>query len=357
MLEERYDVVIVGSGPAGAAAAQAMRGHGLDSVMIERDKLPRYKMCSGIVFPRARRLVADDFGPLPNDVLAEPATFHGNRLFFNLEDPAIAVPFSVFDDDPDLDEEALNVKRSEFDHWLSRQSEIPIVDGCRFSELRRDGDDLVLELSRDGDEVEVRTRYLVGADGTKSAVRGELSQSFEEGVRFIPNYEEWYTGSIDLAPGWFYQFFDRTITGFFATVVHKDGHIIVVTGSRQEEPVRDYFQRFVAHLEARHGLVIDARVRQSGCGVHDMAATGNYFLGEGNVLLAGEAGGFNRCAEGITSALVTGRAAGESVVQAFDSGGSALAAYSEAVAPEIEACGKVYQGIEAALGFNPFQRD
>jgi flavin-dependent dehydrogenase len=356
MLEDRYDVVIVGSGPAGAAAAQAMRGHGLNSVMIERGKLPRYKMCSGIVFPRARKLVADDFGPLPKDVIAEPAVVHGNRLFLDLEDPAITAPFSVFDDDPDLGEEALSVKRSEFDHWLSCQSGIPIVDGCLFSELRRDGEDLVVELSRDGDEVEVRTRYLVGADGTQSAVRGEVSRSFEQGVRLIPNYEEWYTGNIDLEPGWFYQFFDRTITGFFATVFHKDGHIIVVTGARQEEPVRDYFQRFVAHLEQRHGLVIDARVRQSGCGVHDMAATGNYFLGEGNVLLAGEAGGFNRCAEGITSALVTGRSAGESIVRSFDSGGSALAAYSDAVAAEIDACAKVYQVIEEAMGFNPFTR-
>ena len=357
MLEKRYDVVIVGSGPAGAAAAQAMRGHGLNGVMIDRGKLPRYKMCSGIVFPRARKLVADDFGSLPKDVLAEPASVHGNRVFLNLEDPAITAPFSIFDDDPDLGAEALNVKRSEFDHWLSCQSGIPIVDGCRFSELRREGDDLVVELSRDGEEVEIRTRYLVGADGTQSAVRGALSRSFEQGVRFIPNYEEWYTGDIDLEPGWFYQFFDRTITGFFATVFHKDGHIIVVTGARQEEPVRDYFQRFVAHLEDRHGLVIEARVKQSGCGVHDMAATGNYCLGEGNVLLAGEAGGFNRCAEGISSALVTGRAAGESIARAFESGGSALASYSDAVAAEIEACTKVYQVIESAMGLNPFTRD
>ena len=53
MLENRYDVVIVGAGPAGAAAAQAMRGHGLEAVIIEKASLPRYKMCSGILFPSA----------------------------------------------------------------------------------------------------------------------------------------------------------------------------------------------------------------------------------------------------------------------------------------------------------------
>ncbi len=75
------------------------------------------------------------------------------------------------------------------------------------------------------------------------------------------------------------------------------------------------------------------------------------------MLLAGEAGGFNRCAEGITSALVTGRAAGESIVRAFESGGSPLASYSEAVAAEIEQCAKVNKLIETAVGVNPFTRE
>jgi flavin-dependent dehydrogenase len=88
-----------------------------------------------------------------------------------------------------------------------------------------------------------------------------------------------------------------------------------------------------------------------------MAATGNYFLGEGNVLLAGEAGGFNRCGEGITSALVTGRAAGESILRAVQSGRSALASYPDAVAGEIEACTRVNRLIEEAVGLNPFTRD
>jgi flavin-dependent dehydrogenase len=88
-----------------------------------------------------------------------------------------------------------------------------------------------------------------------------------------------------------------------------------------------------------------------------MAATGNYCLGEGNVLLAGEAGGFNRCGEGITSALLTGRAAGESVLRAAESGRRAFAFYPEAVAPEIENCTKVNRLIEQAVGLNPFTRD
>lgn len=55
--KREYDVIIVGSGPAGAAAAKAISESGLETLIVERDELPRYKMCSGIVFPVQGRLL------------------------------------------------------------------------------------------------------------------------------------------------------------------------------------------------------------------------------------------------------------------------------------------------------------
>lgn len=357
MLERRYDVVIVGAGPAGAAAAQAIRGHGLTSVIIEKARLPRYKMCSGIVFPSARKLIADSFGPIPKHVLSEPARVRGNRVLLGLESAAVDAPFSVFDDGPGLGEDGLNTKRAELDHWLCRESGTPIVDECQFKAFRRDGDDLVVQLRQGSQNLEIRTRYLVGADGTRSAARRALSKGFERTLRLIPNYEEWYVGEIDLEPEWLYLFFDRAITGYFATIFHKDGNIIAVTGTRQGDSVKERFRAFIAHLEETHGLVVERTLKRCGCSIHDMSATGNFCLGEGNVLLAGEAGGFNRCGEGITSALVTGRAAGESILRAIESGRSAFTSYPDAVAGEIEACTRVNKLIEHAVGLNPFTRD
>ena len=349
--------MIVGAGPAGAAAAQALRGRGLETVIIEKARLPRYKMCSGILFPSARKLIADGFGPIPKDVLCEPARVRGNRVLLTLESPPLDAPFSIFDDGPGLGEDGQSISRSERDHWLCRESGASIVDDCLFRSFRQDGDELVLELRQGGKDAEVRTRYLVGADGTRSTVRAALSNGFERTLRLIPNYEEWYLGEIDLEPEWLYLFFDRRVTGYFATVFHKDGRIIVVTGTRQGEPVKDCFRSFVSHLEEKHGLLIEKRVEKSGCSVHDMSATGNYCLGKGNLLLAGEAGGFNRCGEGITSALISGRAAGESILRSAETGGSAFDSYPDAVAGEIESCTKVNRLIEQAVGLNPFTRE
>jgi flavin-dependent dehydrogenase len=42
-----YDVVIVGSGPAGAFAALILAKAGKKILIIEKEKLPRYKTCGG----------------------------------------------------------------------------------------------------------------------------------------------------------------------------------------------------------------------------------------------------------------------------------------------------------------------
>ncbi|MFX1450545.1 MAG: NAD(P)/FAD-dependent oxidoreductase [Promethearchaeota archaeon] len=44
-----WDVAIVGSGPAGSMAASTMAKNGFDTVLIEKDKLPRYKVCGGAI--------------------------------------------------------------------------------------------------------------------------------------------------------------------------------------------------------------------------------------------------------------------------------------------------------------------
>jgi flavin-dependent dehydrogenase len=48
---ELWDVVVIGAGPAGCAAAIAARGNGLSVLLVERSKLPRYKVCGCCLSP------------------------------------------------------------------------------------------------------------------------------------------------------------------------------------------------------------------------------------------------------------------------------------------------------------------
>ena len=61
-IARQYDVLIVGAGPAGAAAARFLVKNGLRVLILERRKLPRYKICSGLVMERAQNLIEESFG-------------------------------------------------------------------------------------------------------------------------------------------------------------------------------------------------------------------------------------------------------------------------------------------------------
>jgi geranylgeranyl reductase family protein len=61
-----FDVIVVGAGPAGAAAAFRAARAGLSVALVDRKTFPRDKLCGGLVTGRARAHYADIFGhPMP----------------------------------------------------------------------------------------------------------------------------------------------------------------------------------------------------------------------------------------------------------------------------------------------------
>lgn len=359
-MDDRYDVVIVGAGPAGAAAAKALTGSGLRTAVLEKNTLPRYKMCSGVLFPAAVKFISDVFGTVPAEARCEPQEVIGLRGLLSIDGPAIDLPFSAMNTvmgEPGLPENGLNIKRPELDLWLCKQSDASLVDDCMFITSFQGGADMTLRVKHNGEEREFETRYLVGADGPNSRVRKTTFSGFDRGLRLIPNYEEWYRGEIDLEPGWLYLFFDRSLSGFMATIFHKDDAITAVSGAARGESARSRFEDFTTHLKDKHGLKITQVAERHGIVLNDMSATGNYCLGEGSVLLVGEAAGFLRSAEGITPALVTGKAAGEAILKSVESGRPAMDFYTPATANEMDTCKMVHKLNEDVAGFNMFTRE
>lgn len=59
---DRFDVIVIGAGPAGASAAFVAAQAGLRVALIDRRTFPRDKLCGGLVTGRARRHYADIFG-------------------------------------------------------------------------------------------------------------------------------------------------------------------------------------------------------------------------------------------------------------------------------------------------------
>src|SRR2546423_3968780 len=104
---ERVDVAIVGGGPAGSACAIVCAQNGLRTIVLEREKFPREKVCGDCLnpacWPVLRRLdLADRVRALPHGRLdaVEFIAIGGARVRIELpvdDEAEIALKRSLFD--------------------------------------------------------------------------------------------------------------------------------------------------------------------------------------------------------------------------------------------------------------------
>src|SRR5437773_5143163 len=160
---ERRDVVIVGSGPAGAATALGLAARApalaARSVLLEKARHPRDKTCAGGVIPKAVRLL---------ESLDVPLTVPQARV----DHAGVALPGGreLAVDGEDL---CRVVRRRGLDAqlaWTARDRGVELREEERVTHVARDGAGVRVETSR-------RTYWtpvVVGADGSGSLVRRAL---------------------------------------------------------------------------------------------------------------------------------------------------------------------------------------
>ena len=59
MTSSNHDVLVIGAGPAGAAAGYWLAKEGLDVVMVDKKSFPREKTCGDGLTPRAVKQIVD----------------------------------------------------------------------------------------------------------------------------------------------------------------------------------------------------------------------------------------------------------------------------------------------------------
>ena len=159
------DVLVVGAGPAGTAAAISLARRGRGVVVIDKASFPRDKCCGdGLTTDALRHL--ETLGMRPSmvdnwnsvtDVIVRGPDGHETHL-----------PL------PDAGQYAVVVPRADLDSRLvdlARSAGATVLESTTFNELRMEADRVVVTTS--DDEV-IQARYVVAADGMWSPVRKSL---------------------------------------------------------------------------------------------------------------------------------------------------------------------------------------
>jgi len=161
---DKFDVAIVGAGPAGATAAYLLARAGLQVVVIERGQAPGSKNVSGgLIFSQIYNEIYPDFwetAPVERAIRGHSLLFLGRGASTALDfrsDAAVSPPYNAF-----------SVLRAKFDPWLANQAEeagAMIISGYTVDELLlEDGRVCGVRVGED----ELLADVVIVAEGTRS---------------------------------------------------------------------------------------------------------------------------------------------------------------------------------------------
>jgi len=308
------DVVIVGGGPAGSAAAIELASAGRSVIVLDKSVFPRDKCCGdGLTTLALRELDHLDLDPGSIDD------------WFDIQSAAIRSPSGreVVIPLPTAGKYAAVAPRLQLDDalfQLARKAGADMRDGHGFNTLVEHDDHVVVE----AEGLRICTRYVIAADGMWSPVRkavGIKQQGYLGEWHGFRQYGRNVTGS---AKGQLHVWFESDmIPGYAWSFPLPGGRVnlgfgILRDGNRRIQDMKEQWVDLLRRPHVVKALGPDFELEDRHMAWPIPAKIDEATLASGRVLFAGDAAMATdvMTGEGIGQALLTGRLAAEAIVAA-----------------------------------------
>jgi len=314
-LSSDHDVIVIGAGPAGAAAAATLARAGRRILLLEKDRFPREKVCGDFLSASARRAL-ERLGALESVEAEAERIGHGAVHVPG----APAVPFR-------LREPGLGLSRRRLDLLLASRAEqlgaearfaarAVAVEGSSASGFR-------VRCEGGGGEWEARARAIIGAWGRWDALDRRLRRGFLLGSLKFLGWSRDYADPATTLSGQVHLYL---FPGGYCGLSPVEGglaHLAGVVSERAHRRLPPGWDAVVAHARAANPALEEAMGRLRA-GANGFFGTGPVFFTrkpplEGGMLMIGDAAGMLDpfSGEGVAAALDSGILAAESVEEAL----------------------------------------
>jgi flavin-dependent dehydrogenase len=234
--------------------------------------------------------------------------------------------------------------RKDLDFWMVQQAQqagVEVRDGVKVTRVEQNQKGCTATLIQHALQQELKSRFVIGADGAASAVRKSLWPKLK--VRYTVPTRECYQGALDLQKDYFHWFFPRYRPRPRFGFNHK-GDCFLIEGSGIKELANE-----ISQILAKYGFNPGKKpLWKDGCLIprlHEALISAAFSPAGGNILLVGDAAGLILpiTFEGIGTALKSGCMAADSIIAAARSREDAAGIYLR----KIESIMKVIKSLQA----------
>ena len=295
-----YDAIIVGGGPAGSACASVLTKTGAHTLVIDRAKFPRVKLCAGWV----SKPIWDILELSPEEYSLGLWEWSKIRIHFRGRKYTLA-------------SRGYFIRRCEFDDFLLKRSKAETIEGHNVRQIEQDDEKYWIIDNK------YRAKYLIGAGGShcpvartlfpkhENAPCGTQENEFEGSPEEIGACRAGEDGEPEIL-------FHDDMKGY-SWNVPKAQWLNIGTGTKEARQVMPAWHKARAFFESNGTVPVSscsALDKMKGHGYYGFTPKRLEFCQADNVFLIGDALGLAQplTGEGILPAVLSGKLCAEAIV-------------------------------------------
>lgn len=191
METQKYDVVIVGAGPAGCAAAYMLSGSGLKIALLDKETFPRDKICGDALgsdvakqFYRISKSLSENFSGFKNKIPSNGVRFYTPK--HQQLDVAFKKPESAYGG-------GFVAKRVDFDNFffseIANLPDIDIFQNQKITSVINEPGQIILESATK----QFEASFALGADGAQSILNKKLTGNIVEKNHYSAGVRQYFS--------------------------------------------------------------------------------------------------------------------------------------------------------------------